>query len=51
MTAKKEPTMRTLYDRDFVAWAEHQVQLLREHRWEELDLANLIEEVADLAGR
>lgn len=43
--------MDTLYDRDFVAWAEHQVQLLQERRWEELDLANLIEEVADLAGR
>lgn len=51
MTAKKKPTMTTLYDRDLVAWAECQVQLLREHRWEELDLANLIEEVADLAGR
>lgn len=43
--------MDTLYNKDFVAWAEHQAQLLQENRWNELDLANLVEEVADLAGR
>lgn len=43
--------MNPLYDCDFVAWADQTVQLLREHRWEELDLENLIEEVEDLGNR
>ncbi len=34
-----------LYDEDFVAWLDAQVAALRERRFEELDLDNLIEEV------
>lgn len=38
-----------LYETDFHAWAEKQAELLRARRFDELDLAHLIEEVADLA--
>jgi len=38
-----------LYEKDFVAWARHQSELLRARRFDELDLDHLIEEVADLA--
>jgi hypothetical protein len=33
---------------DFNSWIEQTVQLLRENRWQEIDVANLIEEVEDL---
>lgn len=36
------------YEKDFVAWARHQSELLRARRFDELDLDHLIEEVADL---
>ncbi len=35
----------TGYDEDFFRWTQRQAQLLRERRFAELDLANLIEEV------
>jgi hypothetical protein len=35
----------SLYERDFYLWVEEQVRLLREGRLDELDLANLLEEV------
>lgn len=41
----------SLYETDFVKWAEEQAALLTERRFELLDLDNLIEEVDDLAGR
>lgn len=41
---------RGLYEEDFYVWSEVQAALLREHRFDALDLANLIEEVADLGG-
>jgi Domain of unknown function DUF29 len=34
-----------LYERDFCRWLERQAALLRERRFDELDLANLIEEI------
>jgi hypothetical protein len=37
-----------LYDRDFHAWAVRQGALLRERRFEELDLDNVIDEVESL---
>lgn len=40
-----------LYERDYVAWADEQALLLEQKRWDELDLANLVEEVRDLGGR
>jgi hypothetical protein len=39
------------YDTDFALWAEMQAAALRERRFEDLDLANLIEEVDDLSNR
>ncbi len=41
----------SLYETDFVKWAEEQATLLTERRFDLLDLDNLIEEVDDLAGR
>lgn len=40
-----------LYKRDFVAWADEQTILLQQRRFDELDLANLVEEVKDLGGK
>jgi hypothetical protein len=40
---------RPLYERDFCLWLEQQATLLREGRFDELDLANLIEEIEAMA--
>jgi hypothetical protein len=40
-----------LYERDFCLWLEQQAALLREGRFAELDLANLIEEIEAMARR
>jgi Domain of unknown function DUF29 len=56
--AAKEGAMATklgtkpseLYDADFYVWSEVQAELLRERRFDDLDLQNLIEEVEDLGG-
>jgi hypothetical protein len=42
-----KPTQE-LYDVDFHAWTQEQVSLLHDRRWSELDLPNLIEEIASL---
>ena len=34
-----------LYDTDFYAWTQEQARLLRERRWDALDLENLVDEV------
>ena len=39
---------RDLYNSDFLAWAEETVELLRSQQWQDIDLENLIEEIADL---
>jgi hypothetical protein len=36
------------YDQDFFLWTRDQARLLREHRFAELDLANLVEEVESM---
>ena len=41
----------SLYETDFVKWAEEQATLLTKRRFDLLDLEHLIEEVDDLAGR
>ena len=38
-------TRSTLYDDDFLAWCEQQAALLRAGRLEELDVANVAEEL------
>ncbi len=40
--------MSTTYTTDFNLWAQQTAQLLRERRWQEIDLEYLIEEVEDL---
>lgn len=40
-------TTKTLYDTDFVEWTAHTAQLVREGRFEEVDLANLAVEIED----
>ena len=40
--------MHSLYDTDFYAWTQEQVNLLRKRQWNQLDLPNLIEEVESL---
>lgn len=48
----KSPTVPAarLYEEDFLAWTQETVRLLRGHRFSELDLENLIEEVESMAG-
>jgi len=50
MPTRIKPTAKGLYDEDYYVWARNQAELLRDKRFDELDLANLIEEVEDLAG-
>jgi hypothetical protein len=42
---------KTLYERDFCLWLEQQARLLREGRFDQLDLAHLIEEIAAMARK
>src|SRR5713101_5811514 len=37
-----------LYERYYYAWIQNQVRALREHRFEEIDWANVAEEIEDL---
>lgn len=38
----------TLYDQDFYAWTQRQIELLQAQQWEQVDIQNLIEEMASL---
>ena len=49
MATRIKPTAKDLYEADFYVWAQDQAELLRNKRFDKLDLANLIEEVEDLA--
>jgi Domain of unknown function DUF29 len=40
-----------LYERDYYTWTQEQARALREHRIEELDWANVAEEIEDLGKR
>jgi Domain of unknown function DUF29 len=40
-----KPPANDLYETDFYAWTQQQAQLLRERRWNDLDLDNLVDEV------
>ena len=50
MATRIKPTAKVLHEQDFYVCAQNQAELLRERRFNELDLANLIEEVEDSAG-
>lgn len=45
------PPAGDLYEDDFALWADRQAAMLRDKRFDELDLENLIEEVEDLGRR
>ncbi len=38
----------TLYDKDFYAWTQQQVELLKAQQWNQVDIENLIEELDSL---
>jgi hypothetical protein len=40
--------MSATYKADFNLWIKQTAQLLRQHRWQEIDVVHLIEEVEDL---
>jgi uncharacterized protein DUF29 len=48
MATKIKPGTKSVYDQDFYVWTEVQAELLRQRRFDELDLENLIEEVEGL---
>ncbi len=50
MATQIKPAPKMLYYEDFYVWTQRQAELLRAHRYEELDLEHLIEEVEDLGG-
>nr|WP_290221327.1 DUF29 domain-containing protein [Trichocoleus desertorum] len=47
-TSTPSQSMKALYDADFHAWTQEQAKLLREHQWDLVDVANLIEEIESL---
>ncbi|MCL1463980.1 DUF29 domain-containing protein [Argonema galeatum] len=52
MTVSQSETQTSkLYDRDFCLWAQKTAKLLREGKFSELDMENLIEEVEDMSKR
>lgn len=48
-TSPESKTISNLYETDFVAWVEHQALLLKQGRFKELDVANLVDEVEGLS--
>ncbi len=48
MATPIKPGAQSVYDQDFYVWTEVQAELLRQRRFDELDLTNLIEEVEGL---
>lgn len=48
--ATKRPLSNELYETDFFEWTREQARLLRERRWGDLDLENLIDEVESVGS-
>src|SRR5437868_10367309 len=44
-TATRSSARNDLYEADFYEWTQQQARLLRERRWDDLDLDNLVDEV------
>jgi hypothetical protein len=42
---------KTLYDTDFAEWTAHTAELLRQGKFDELDLEHVVEEIEDLGKR
>ena len=45
-----KPPANDLYEIDFYAWTQEQARLLRERRWADLDLENLVDEVSSVGS-
>jgi hypothetical protein len=45
-----KPRPNSLYESDFFTWAQEQARLLRERRFDDLDLDNLVDEVASVGS-
>lgn len=43
--------MKSLYETDFYAWTQQQIHSLKQQAWQNLDVENLVEELADLGRR
>ncbi|RIZ68731.1 MAG: DUF29 domain-containing protein [Methylococcales bacterium] len=43
--------IQTLYEQDFYSWIQHHVALLKNSRFNEIDTANLIEELEGMAKK
>ncbi len=48
MATPIKPSRKSLYQEDFYVWTRRQAESLRARRYQELDVENLIEEVAEL---
>jgi hypothetical protein len=48
ITAKSASNSRSIYQVDFYAWTQKQAALLREGRFNDLDVENLVEEIESL---
>jgi len=46
----EKPPANQLFETDFFLWTQEQARLLREKRWNDLDLENLAEEVRSVGG-
>ncbi|NEP17725.1 MAG: DUF29 domain-containing protein [Leptolyngbya sp. SIO4C1] len=44
----KSAIKQNLYKTDFYAWTQQQAALLRQQQWNDIDVANLVEEIEDL---
>ncbi|MBF0537564.1 MAG: DUF29 domain-containing protein [Nitrospirae bacterium] len=49
LTTNDTLTARTLYEVDFYQWAFHNADLLRQGRFAEIDIENVVEELEDMA--
>ena len=43
--------IKTLYEQDFYSWIQHHVDLLKDSRFDEIDVDNLIEELEGMAKK
>jgi hypothetical protein len=50
MATKHKPRAAALYDEDFYVWTRGQADAIRAGRRDELDVANLVEEIEDLGS-
>jgi hypothetical protein len=48
--AETKARPNNLYETDFYAWTQEQARLLRERRFDDLDLDNLVDEVASVGS-